>query len=541
MSELETTNAGGSAGGEDETATENRLKAIRKEANRLELDLAMKKLERLKREHEDFEKEEEARKAFSDRTIATTGLLSLATAGAAAGGGRPPFGHTSFGASPMTFPTGASSSSSSPAGARIGFDVLKSVEDEDGRLNIMYDKHKHLENVRDSYAYKRTSDEEKYSLTMSSDQTVVDAAKILQVVQSNSFKKEMTDQYFIAMKWSREGKPIPGTVSRWCPSVLFKKIAKMKAVTDMAVFTRALNWRWIFMAQSGLSLMHFDLDGGPLNLLHELTNLTKERLIRCLEGLELYLTCFLSLAWYNCTLELRTRLDIGSLNIVYMSYLRNRIENILCEFGEALRWPIPNPDKTIGGFLKIRSPEIVVQMFTKLLDGLIGGTSDEYAAYRNDEAAHLATLLKPEKGLLKLADQEEEEEGDEGGKHKKKRKRGKGVVTDKIVGGGDGGGVKIPAGSSPSPKTSGGGSTSVGGATSKPRVVSTVPNAFCMSHLGHLLGVYPAECSFASCYWPHLGPTEVTKEVALETLARAKKMPDHYRAALLKAIEATLV
>ena len=44
MSELETTNAGGSTGGEDETATENRLKAIRKEANRLELDLAMKKI-----------------------------------------------------------------------------------------------------------------------------------------------------------------------------------------------------------------------------------------------------------------------------------------------------------------------------------------------------------------------------------------------------------------------------------------------------------------------------------------------------------------
>jgi hypothetical protein len=65
----------------------------------------------------------------------------------------------------------------------------------------------------------------------------------------------------------------------------------------------------------------------------------------------------------------------------------------------------------------------------------------------------------------------------------------------------------------------------------------------CLSHLGHLMGVYSRECRFgeASCCFTHKGVAEVSKALALSCLAGSKIIPEKIRESFKKEIEDKLV
>jgi hypothetical protein len=307
----------------------------------------------------------------------------------------------------------------------------------------------------------------------------------------------------------------------------------MKVIKDVEKLEKAMLWKYSFMDYSNLCLVHYDTEGGELDLTEDLLTLSKDKFLRCILGFELLHACMLSSAWINSTLDFRNRIEYGDLCMTNRPYMRNQFELLLCTLGGELAWPIKNPDATIGGFLKMIEPTIAVQLFKSRLSGLTGGTPDEVVRFVEEHIPRIrqnieSSMVKTGTGVKKGG----AVDGDDDSR-KSPSKNGKRAI-------GGGGAFKNKRGDLDEEKPSGQGEVEEGDKQLEKRVSRPKSEDPCLSHLGFLLGTYGRDCKYgAECGFTHKGITEVSKVTALASLA-ISKTPEKLVEIFKKAIEEKL-
>lgn len=367
--------------------------------------------------------------------------------------------------------------------------------------------------------------------------TWLDPVAVLGIIRAHSFETKTTEDFALLMESITKRLPTPASVGPYASSQLLSRIHRAAAVQDTAMFEKALRMEFLVMNHKNLCLLHYHPGGNEVNektLLANLTGLKKEILVESVEGFELYYSCFWSDDWINCTDAFRRRVMYGDLTNTNVDYLRSNLEMEISAFVRKLQRAIPDPDPA-KPFIKITEPAMMVALFVEMLANIRAGSYDDYNRYTSTHLPMLSDIIsggKKQVAESPVSIKKADEAAQVDGKKSRSAKRKEKAAASKSVGGGG------------AAATAGGGSTitavTQGSATP---AVSKSGVSFCMSHLGHLLGVYPSECKYAitnTCRHLHKGMAEVSKADALLGADTGQHKMSQYNGALVAAIHAQL-